>query len=140
MEWTRGVSVAKADSWREYRQAFRDFSEKVKHVQDLTAQPNPDQGAIDVALVELERSRVAYNACRDAVAEQLLPTPAREIIPSVAPDSTESYADHIRGFAELLWEGAGRPDGTAEEDWRRAEEIIRRAAAANITTPQLVRS
>jgi hypothetical protein len=32
-------------------------------------------------------------------------------------------------LAELIWESAGRPDGTAEEDWRRAEAIVKCAVA-----------
>ena len=130
MERTRSLPVTKADSWRNYRAAFDEFSERVKDVQNLTAHPNPDQGAIDIALLELEKARVTYNASRDALAQQLLPAPVREILPTVMPDSAAAYADRIRGFAQLLWEGAGKPDGTAEEDWRRAEEIVRRATAA----------
>ena len=36
----------------------------------------------------------------------------------------------VRPIAELLWESAGRPDGTADRDWRRAEEIVREAEFA----------
>lgn len=130
MERIRSVPVAKADRRQAYREAFGDFSEKVKHIQDLTALPNPDGAAICIALLELERARVIYNTRRDALALQLLPTRARDVLPSVVPDSPKAYADRIRGLAELLWEGAGRPDGTAEEDWHRAEEIIRCVTAA----------
>ena len=39
------------------------------------------------------------------------------------------HSDDVRAIAELLWESAGRPEGTAAEDWRRAEEIIEKAAS-----------
>jgi hypothetical protein len=35
--------------------------------------------------------------------------------------------DHIREIAELLWECEGRREGRADEDWYRAQEILRRA-------------
>ena len=38
--------------------------------------------------------------------------------------------DRVREIAELRWELAGKPEGTADDDWYRAEEIVRRATAA----------
>ena len=35
----------------------------------------------------------------------------------------------MREVAELRWELAGKPEGTDDENWYRAEEIVRRAAA-----------
>jgi len=45
-------------------------------------------------------------------------------------DSEEATTERVRDIAELLWETAGRPEGTADEDWRAAEAIVRRASAA----------
>ncbi len=73
MERARSIPVANADPWRDYRQAFADFAEKVKRVQNLTAHPSPDRAATSMALLELENARVIYNARRDALAQQLLP-------------------------------------------------------------------
>lgn len=126
MEPVRSISLVNTDPSRAYRRAFEDFSQRVRQVQSLTAHPSPDRTAIDEALLELERARVAYNVCRDALAQQLLPSS----IPAVAEYSPDAYADHVKAIAELLWEGCGRPAGTADDDWRRAEEIVRRAAAA----------
>ena len=46
------------------------------------------------------------------------------------PNSAEAYEDRVRAVARLLWESVGRPEGTADDDWNRAEQIVRRAAAA----------
>ncbi len=87
------------------------------------ADANPDSAAIEEALLELEKARVEYNFRRDILAESLM---ADRTLP-------EPRADHdsrVRPIAELLWESAGRPTGTADLDWRRAEEIVREAAWA----------
>jgi len=102
-----------------YRSAFEEFSRRVQRVQDLTADENPDVAALDSALLELEKARLAYNLCRDALASHLM-----------ASSTPRTYGDRVRRMAELLWEVEGRPDGTADEDWHRAEEIVRRAPAA----------
>ena len=86
--------------------------------------PNPDRQSIDAALLELEKARVHYNHRRDILAQNLL---------SSAPAAPELYvpsAERVRAVAELRWELAGKPEGTAEDDWYRAEEIVRRGAAA----------
>ena len=87
------------------------------------AASNPDRQAIDAALLELEKARVVYNYRRDILAQQLL---------NSAPVSAtiQSSADRVREVAELRWELAGKPDGTADDDWYRAEEIVRLATAA----------
>ena len=82
---------------------------------------SPDWQAIDAALLDLEKARVNYNQHRDVLAQQLASF-------SVRPESDSAY--RVREIAELRWELAGKPDGTADENWYRAEEIVRRAAAA----------
>lgn len=84
---------------------------------------------MDIALLELEQARVVHNRCRDALVQHLLPPSAHEFFPAVVPDSPQAYSNHVKEIAELLWEGAGRPNGTADDDWRRAEQIVRSAAA-----------
>jgi hypothetical protein len=119
-----------SDVWRRYRVAFDEFSRRVQHIQVLSANANGDRGNIDAALLELEKARVAYNDCRSALARQLLPSSSSELFPAVSPDTPKAYANRTRKIAQLLWEIEGKPDGTANEDWHRAEEIIRRASAA----------
>jgi Protein of unknown function (DUF2934) len=112
------------DTAREYRKAFEEYSQKARKFQLLTAQQNPDKAAIVAALVELEKVRVAYNRRRDELAKQLLTHALPE------PDFSQAHAARIKQVAELLWEFSGKPEGTADDDWHRAEEIIRRTAAA----------
>jgi len=83
--------------------------------------PSADRQAIDAALLELEKARAIYHHQRDILAQQLL----NSTLPEPA-----SLSDRVKEVAELRWELAGKPEGTAEDDWYRAEEIVRRAAAA----------
>jgi hypothetical protein len=110
----------------EYRSAFEDFSRKAQQVQFLTEHPNGDRNAFETALLELEKAHLAYNQARDVFVRSMLPA-----TPSALADFRLDYAGDVQTIAELLWEGAGRPSGTAEEDWHRAEAIVRTAVAAS---------
>jgi hypothetical protein len=109
----------------DYRSAFEDFSRKAQQVQSLTKHPTGDRNAFETTLLELEKAHLAYNHARDALVRSLLPASA-----PAAPDQRHDHVQDVQAIAELLWESAGRPTGTAEEDWRRAEAIVRRAVAA----------
>jgi hypothetical protein len=106
----------------EYRSAFEEFSRKAQRVQLLAAQ-NSEGKIFETALLELEKAQLAYNHARDAFLQSLLPESAQ------FPLHDHNHSDDIPAIAELLWEGAGRPEGTAEEDWRRAEAIVKNAVA-----------
>ena len=108
-----------------YRSAFEDFSRKAQQVQSLTEHPTGDRKAFETALLELEKAHLAYNDARDALVRSLLPARCRAVPESHGTD----HRQDVQAIAELLWESAGRPTGTAEEDWRRAEAIVRRAVA-----------
>jgi hypothetical protein len=108
-----------------YRSAFEDFSRKAQQVQSLTEHPTGDRKAFESALLELEKAHLAYNSARDALVRSLLPPSA--VAP---PQQKQDHVHDVQAIAELLWESAGRPSGTAEEDWRRAEAIVQRAVAA----------
>jgi len=45
-------------------------------------------------------------------------------------DPPQAITERVKSIAELLWESAGRPEGTADDDWRLAEDIVKRAATA----------
>jgi hypothetical protein len=122
MTMTRGVET-------DYREAFENFSRKAERVQFLAREGNAGEGnnnekAFETALLDLERAHLAYNQARDAFLRSLLPESAQ--IPAF---DNQAHASDVPTLAELLWESAGRPDGTAEEDWRRAEAIVKRAVA-----------
>ena len=96
----------------------------------MTLHPSPDARAIYAALLELEKAHGVYDRCRDALAVELLPASTRGMFRRMEPNSAEGHEDHVRAVARLLWESVGRPEGTADDDWNRAEQIVRRAAAA----------
>jgi|SRR5271156_1822296 hypothetical protein len=111
-----------------YRSAFEDFSRKAQRVQLLTKHPTGDRTAFENALLELEKAHLAYNYARDAFVRSLLP--ASEPTQSKRGQARRDHRGDVQAIAELLWESAGRPTGTAEEDWRRAEAIVKNAVAA----------
>jgi hypothetical protein len=117
--------VMAASAQEEYRSAFEDFSQKAQRVQSLTERPTGDRKAFETALLELEKAHLAYNEARDALVRSLLPPSA-----PAPPKQRQDHVHDVQAIAELLWESAGRPTGTAEEDWRRAEAIVRSAVAA----------
>jgi hypothetical protein len=121
-------TITRVEAWRAYQRAFHQFSERVRHLQALTTDPHPNRTAIEAALVDVEKARVVYDGCRDALAQQLLPptdTPGLRIA-----DPPQAITERVKSIAELLWESAGRPEGTADADWRLAEDIVKRAATA----------
>jgi hypothetical protein len=118
METKRQAEVA-------YRRAFQVFSEKAQQVQALTALSGQDPKAVETALIELQRAHNEYQERRDTWVKQLLGSSKGQAGSTTNP---LPHSDDVRAIAELLWESAGRPEGTAAEDWRRAEEIIEKAS------------
>lgn len=108
----------------EYRDTFEEFSRKAQHVQFLTALHSTDAKALESALLDMEKAHLAYNQARDMFLRSLLP----ESVKMPTGEDHDRTAD-VPAIAELIWEGAGRPDGTAQEDWRRAEAIVKCAVA-----------
>jgi hypothetical protein len=116
--------MSRAEAWRAYERAFHEFSAHVAHLQNLSTDPHPDPIGIEAALVEVEKARRIYDRNRDALAQLLMPS-ARRALPTA-----DRTIERVSNIAELLWESAGRPDGTADHDWHRAEDILRRATNA----------
>jgi hypothetical protein len=85
----------------------------------------PEKSRIDSVVLELEKARSAHSAARDRLAKHLNANLPFQLM---APESEER---RVRSTAQLLWEMAGRPDGTAELDWLRAEHLIRAASQTN---------
>lgn len=115
----------------EYRCAFEEFSQKAQHVQFLTEHPTGDQKAFEAALLELEKAHLAYKEARDAFVASLLPEDAAQPGHQQPTGSLQDIREDVPVIAELLWENAGRPTGTSEKDWQRAEAIVKRAVAAS---------
>jgi Protein of unknown function (DUF2934) len=119
-------TMTKANHWRDYERAFRQYAGKAERLQSLMVRTDRNQASLDAALIELERARQAYNGARDMLARELLSSSEDWVFP--AYDGAPAGFDRVRSVAGLRWEASGRPEGTAEEDWLRAEEIVGSAA------------
>ena len=106
----------------DYRNAFAEFAQNTRQARALMSATNPDWQAIDAALLDLERARVNYNHRRDMLARQLVSS-------SQFPEATQPQPSRVREIAQLRWELAGKPEGTDDENWFRAEDIVRATAA-----------
>jgi hypothetical protein len=116
-----------------YRTTFQEYARKLEALQKLmndglTNSGTADAARLDAAVLEVEQARIAHNAARDRLAKELV-RPA--LPPATGNPATGSKEHRIRQTARLLWEMAGRPDGTAEHDWRRAEQLVRQAATSS---------
>ncbi len=102
-----------------YRVTFQDYADKLNTLQQLI-HGGKAVGAPEVqsALHEVETARAAHSSARDCLARQLMGGAA------AAPGNDRQ----IRRTARLIWEFAGRPEGTAERDWRKAERLAQAAA------------
>ena len=111
-------------AYSDYRAAFSEFPGKVRQARALVAAAEPDWAAIDAALLEVEKARVNYDHMRDMLAQKLLKSS------EPVSDGVQPFASRVSEIAELRWELAGKPEGTDDENWYRAEDIVRRATAA----------
>ena len=112
-----------------YERAFQEFSDRVRALQCLTLHPSPDAAAITVALLELEKAHWVYDRCRDELAVELLPASMRGTFRLMEPNSAEAYEDRVRRRAIAVGK-VGRLEGTSDDDWHRAEQIVGRTASA----------
>lgn len=99
-----------------YRATFEVYAAKLKVLQSLLDDRNSLSGQIDAAMLAVEQARLAYSCARDRLANELMRVSA--------PQGAEVDEQRIRSTAHLLWEIAGRPEGTAERDWRQAEKLV----------------
>jgi hypothetical protein len=117
-----------------YRTTFQEYSSRLQALQGLMDSGPVDARSLDAALLEVEKARVAHSCARNRLARELLSSPAllavqqnsARNIPAIDSAVNEG---HVRKTAQLLWEMAGRPEGTADGDWSRAERLVQAAAA-----------
>jgi hypothetical protein len=102
-----------------YRTTFQEYSSKLDALQRLMSSGTPDSSVMEAALLEVEKARLAHSTARDQL--------ARELVRPPLPPAAEDGERHVRETARLLWEMAGRPEGSAERDWRRAEQLVHAA-------------
>lgn len=83
-------------------------------------------GAEQEARRLMEEAILEYRRCRDRLARFLAGSLSAQR-PLAAQERPS--AEEVRELAYRLWEQAGRPSGTAEQDWRRAEELLQQASS-----------
>jgi len=80
---------------------------------------------IETAIQEADAARRAHNAARDLLAAELAANASLKLSGRKSQvQSAQAGNEQIRETALLLWEFAGRPQGTADRDWRRAEQLV----------------
>ena len=107
-----------------YRVTWDIFSRKLDAYQSCVELG--DVTRIEAALLQVERARMDYNAARDRLAQHLAGRISVIDLKSIAVPEQR----RVRETARLLWELAGKPKGTADSDWHRAEHLVRAASAA----------
>lgn len=109
-----------------YRTTFQEYSSRLDALQCLMSSAASDRGRIEAALLDVEKARVAHNYARDRLARDLV---RPSLPPAAGVDEGAVDERQVRETARLLWEIAGRPDGTAECDWQRAETLVHAASS-----------
>jgi hypothetical protein len=107
-----------------YRATWEIFSSRLD---ELQAWVEAGGHGAEAALLAVEKARIAHNAARDRLAEQLLGQIAA--VDKRAMGAAEQR--RVRDTAHLLWEIAGKPNGSADSDWHRAEVLVRSASASS---------
>ncbi|MEX2299528.1 MAG: DUF2934 domain-containing protein [Bryobacterales bacterium] len=130
----------------DYDVAFRNWSAQVRVLQSIDSGDPLDRGAIEQARHWVEEAAAVYREKRNVFLNHVIASRSRETAhrtgvsgpsPEVAGSKTRpdafagqdrsvptEEASPVRKLARQIWEEAGRPSGTEQDDWRRAEEII----------------
>lgn len=87
--------------WEEYRRTWKIFASRLGELQQCE---DPVEKERLSAAVEVARAE--HNVARQELAEHLT-----------------SRERRVRNTARLIWEFSGRPEGTAEADWAKAEKV-----------------
>src|SRR5438309_4823581 len=111
--------------WQAYRDAYQQYKNAAARLAKLNARASNNSAELETALLSLEQARLNYNDSRDTLAAYLMPREIRQAFWSIPSPGR----DRVKGLAELFWLLAGRPQGTAEDDWYRAERVVRHAGA-----------
>jgi hypothetical protein len=109
---------------KQYRATWEAFSQMLDRYQACV--DSGDRSRAEAALLDVEKARMVHNAARDRLAQQLTGEIAALDMKAIGVAEQR----RVRETAHILWEIAGKPSGTAESDWRRAETLVRTASAA----------
>lgn len=113
---------------RAYRNAFRQFQLEAARLAKINAKASYNPAEAEAALLRVEQARLTYNDTRDTLTAFMLPPQARLAFWAI-PAATRQETRRVKGLAELFWELAGKPQGSAEDDWYRAERVVGQALA-----------
>jgi hypothetical protein len=103
-----------------YRVTFQEYADRLNQLQRLIDCGKTGTADFQTALDAVDAARAAHNHARDCLAKDLM---------RLTKSAAAGDEQQIRRTARLIWEFAGRPDGTAERDWHKAEKLVRAAAA-----------
>jgi len=112
--------------WQTYRDAFHEFKQDTRRLAEIKARSFFDPAEAETAMLRVENARLAYNDARDALASYLMPPQFRAAFWAI-PAAPGGERRRVKNIAELLWEMAGKPQGSADDDWYRAERVVRHA-------------
>jgi hypothetical protein len=124
-------SFGEAELWQAYREAFKEFARRVKELESLKTTGNVDRTSVDRALLELEMARVHYRQFRDTLASLLLSRRSSGFAESNGPRVHWMTARRYERLLSCCGNLKARREGFADDDWYRAEEIVRSARAAD---------
>jgi hypothetical protein len=110
-----------------YEDAFRELALRVRDWQSLDGKSDLTETAIEDAKEKVEKALAAYRRSRDVLVEFILVSSETSESSALAPvhDDRVDQRARVEALAHQLWESAGRPAGRAEEDWYKAERLIR---------------
>ena len=109
--------------WQAYRGAFREFEREAERLTLVTGQASFDPEEVEEALARVEQARLAYNDVRDNLAASMMSAKSRQSFWAIPASGREQ--DRVKSIAELFWQLSGKPQGSAEADWYRAERVVR---------------
>jgi hypothetical protein len=112
--------------WHAYRDAYRQFAGEAVRLAKIRAQSSYNAAEAEKALLRLEEAHISYNDARDLLAASRMPAAFWKAFWAIPPAARQDDR-RVKGMAELLWELAGKPEGTAEDDWYRAERVVRQS-------------
>lgn len=123
----------------DYDAAFRNWTAQVRVLQSVDSGDPQNRGAVEEARRWAEEAASVYREKRNLFLNHVIASRSRRPkraklniserpAPAVGPRQDHLVlADEnnpVRRLARQIWEEAGRPAGTAEQDWLRAEEIL----------------
>jgi hypothetical protein len=100
-----------------YDSAFRNLAVKARRLQEAQNDASSGETLVREAAEGVEQATAEYQRCRNQLMKFLL------------PPGTRVRKPHVERTAYFLWENAGRPSGTAEADWDRAQQLAARKLA-----------